>query len=199
MEVDSRHLERPRRTPTPVVQAALALLVAGTLITFSFLAFRTGFAEQPRGPIAVAEPGGTDRRPLVLPSPERVTEEPRRPRETQPVATAGAPEVSEPALVADDAEDADEAPEGSRDDGGERSGAPVPDGDGKREATRETPDKHYGKGHSKHQNKKSKADHSKGHAKPKDKPKRSHGPPPASGHKKHGDHSKGRGHQKHGH
>lgn len=198
--MDSRHVERLRRTPTPVVQAALALLVAGTLITFSFLAFRTGFAEQPRGPIAVAEPGGTDRRPLVLPSPERVTEQPRRPRETQPVAAAGAPEVSEPALVADDGEDTDEAPEDSRDDGGKRSGASVPDGDGKREATRETTDEHYGKGHSKHKNEKSKAGHSKGHAKAKDKSsKRSHGGPPASGHKKHGDHGKGRGHQKHDH
>jgi hypothetical protein len=69
MELDPGHSARAKRTATPLVQASLALLVAGTLVTFSLLAFRTGFADQPQGTIEVAEPSRTDGRPVLLPSP----------------------------------------------------------------------------------------------------------------------------------
>ncbi|MGH2757336.1 MAG: hypothetical protein ACRDI3_06060 [Actinomycetota bacterium] len=77
MQVTPRRPDGARRTPAPIVQAGLALLVAGTLVTFSFLAFRTGFADQPRGTVAAAERGHTDRRPVLLPSPGRITDRDR--------------------------------------------------------------------------------------------------------------------------
>lgn len=59
-----------RRRMGPLLQASLALLVAGTLVTFSFLAFRTGLAEQPRNGVTAREPrAGSDGRPVLLPSP----------------------------------------------------------------------------------------------------------------------------------
>jgi hypothetical protein len=69
MEDNPRHGARSRGRVTPFVQGGLALLVAGTLIMFSFLAFRTGFAEQPRGGVAAREPDRTGRGPVLLPSP----------------------------------------------------------------------------------------------------------------------------------
>lgn len=54
----------------PLVQVALALLVAGTLVVFSVLALRTGFADQPRDSVEAVAPSASGARPLLLPSPD---------------------------------------------------------------------------------------------------------------------------------
>jgi len=68
MENSPHDAARSEGRTTAVIQAGLALLVAGTLVAFSFLAFRTGFAEGERGGVAAIAPEGGHRGPLVLPS-----------------------------------------------------------------------------------------------------------------------------------
>lgn len=57
----------PARHGVPLIQGALALLVAGTLVAFSALAFRTGFADD-RGREVTAADVGRSGEAVVLPA-----------------------------------------------------------------------------------------------------------------------------------
>jgi hypothetical protein len=52
----------------PLVQAGLAALVAGSLLMFSAIAFRTGFLDDEDGGVRAAAAGTASARPVVLPA-----------------------------------------------------------------------------------------------------------------------------------
>lgn len=87
----------PARRSTPLIQAALALLVAGTLVAFSALAFRTGFADD-RGEAVTASDIGRAGGAVVLPAlgPSTDREAPRRPADAR-IAITGA--TNEPVVL----------------------------------------------------------------------------------------------------
>jgi hypothetical protein len=185
MEVDPRRSAR-KRTPTPFVQAGLALLVAGTLVAFSFLAFRTGFADEPRPTIAVAEPERSDGRPVLLPSPGRVARddgEPTQGHEGALVATTAVTDETDERVLGtriggvDDSRGTGNDTRGDLDDDAhKRTGSAVPDDDeGWKNSHKPAIEKH-----------------GKSHTKAKKGPR-------ALGHHKHKEHKKGRGHSKHHH
>lgn len=87
---------RRRGGMTPLLSAGLALLVAGTLVTFSVLALRTGFADSSRRGVATHGADPTDGAPVVLPSSspgsrKRAARNPERDTTETQVADVGAP------------------------------------------------------------------------------------------------------------
>lgn len=102
---------------TPLIQAALALLVAGTLVAFSALAFRTGFADDSalRAVTAsdIGQAGGAVVLPALGPSADR--EAPRRPPADGRIAITGA--TDEPVVLGTRVDDAGvQTADGRRDD-----------------------------------------------------------------------------------
>ena len=70
----------------PLAQAGLAALVAGSLLTFSTIAFRTAFdGSSDTRAVTVSAPRTAAAEPVVLPTPPRNDS---RPRETVPAAAA---------------------------------------------------------------------------------------------------------------
>lgn len=180
---NERAIKRTGRL-APLAQVALAALVAGSLLTFSTIAFRTAFDEPSRGRgVKVSSPHTEPAAPVVLPTPPKQAAVAR----VEDTGDVVAEIVATITPTTNDV-DTEERRSSSKDKDKNRFSEPrvvLPGGDGDRNLSGFGPDDHDGdegksKGHGK-----SKGKHGKSHQKG-----RGHG---------HGHKDKGHGHNGHRH
>lgn len=183
---NERAIKRTGRL-APLAQVALAALVAGSLLTFSTIAFRTAFDEPSRGRgVKVSSPHTEPAAPVVLPTPPKEAAVARTEETDDVVAEIVATIAPSTNTVANDTEERQTA---TKDKDKNRFSEPrvvLPGTDGDRNLSGFGPDDHDGD-----------EGKSKGHGKSKGKHGRSHEKGRGHGHKGHG--HKGHGHKGHRH